>query len=95
MAAWTYDDWVLSSSYPVGSTARLQRLELHIQEVSRKLSSGNFSEKDKSHEYDVVERYLKGLKEDLATVQAETSATSGDGTTFVRAVPIRPGESGP
>lgn len=53
--------WVFSDfrTFAVGSTTRLSRLRSHVQEVSDKISAGNFSEEGKAHDFGNVESYLR------------------------------------
>jgi len=88
-ATWTYSDWV---TYDPGSSTRLSRLRLHIQEVSDRISQGSFSTEGKSHDYAYLESYLKQLhdkeSEEAAIAAGSTGARS---VTFTRGKPIYPG----
>lgn len=55
--AWDYSDWVTLSG-----TTRLTRLQLHIQEVSNKLTE-NYSIAGRSKQVDPLQKYLDSLYE--------------------------------
>lgn len=63
--AWTYSDWVTLSG-----TTRLSRLQLHIQEVSNKLTE-NYSIAGRSKQVDPLQKYLE-------TLQARESQLGGN-----------------
>jgi hypothetical protein len=67
--AWTYSDWV---TYADGSS-KLSRLRLHVQEVSDKLSSADYSTEGLSVSRGNLPGYLAGLKDDLAKLEARVS----------------------
>lgn len=90
--AWTYSDWIKSSLYPVGSTARLQRLEQHIQEVSDFISTGNYNVGGRSMDKSALQDYLKSLHEIHEKVAAQSSASAESEAPFVRAQIVRPGD---
>jgi hypothetical protein len=68
--AWTYSDWV---TYETGTTGRIQRLRLHIQEVSDFISTGNFAVEAKSHDKGLLQEYLSEL---LGREKAEADASA-------------------
>lgn len=86
---WTYSDWV---TYDPGSATRISRLRLHIQEVSDRISQGDFTTEGKAHSYGYLESYLKELhskeKEETATSAGTSSSRS---VMFTRGKPIYPG----
>lgn len=65
--AWTYSDWITYSS---GDATRLSRLRLHIKEVADAISTGNYSVDNKTHEKDLLQRYLDRL---IAQEKAEAA----------------------
>lgn len=69
--AWTYSDYV---TYSRSSATRLQRLRLHIQEVSDALSSGDWIQDGGTT---VGQRslttYLESLREDEASLERRSS----------------------
>ena len=77
-AAWTYSDWI---TYDPGNATRISRLRLHIQEVSDKISEGDFSSEQKSNSYGYLQSYLDKLmgqeKEEAATAAASAGTRSG------------------
>jgi hypothetical protein len=81
---WTYSDWTISATYPDGSVAKRDRLELHIKEVSDFISTGNFSVENKSHDKDRLVDYLDGLKRDLEALKAAVASTTGTRTNWTR-----------
>lgn len=83
-ASWTYSDWTLSATYPDGSVAKRDRLELHIKEVSDYISTGDYSEDGKSHAKLELQTYLEGLKRDLEGLKAAVSASTGARTNWTR-----------
>ncbi len=67
-----------------GSTARLAQLRLHIKEVSDRISQGSYAVEGKSHDYDLLQQYLRDL---MAAEQSEAQAagtTSGTRTCWTR-----------
>lgn len=80
--AWLYSDWVTLAT---GSTARLTRLRLHIQEVSDAISTGNVSNTKGSRDKDAIEKYLEKLHALEKTEVGASSASTGLGTSFTRA----------
>lgn len=90
-AAWAYSDWITK---PEASSARVDRLRLHIQEVSDKISAGNYTTEGKAHDYGYLQTYLDKLLATEKTEAAAAGAATDAQTTFVRAVPTRPGEVG-
>lgn len=72
--AWTYSDWITQSD----QTTKVERLKLHIQEVSDQVSF-NFSAEGYSRQNDTNERYLAGLHKHLAVQEAKLAAASGTG----------------
>lgn len=86
--AWTYSNWITLAA---GSTARLERLRLHIQEVSDRISQGNFSSEGKAHAYDYLQSYLSDLHKREKEESVASAATTGERATFTRGVPYRSG----
>lgn len=82
---WTYSDWILSSTYPIGSIARLQRLELHIQEISDRISTGNYSNPKGSHDKNPLTDLLAARQKDYEREKNLTASLSGRGSSFTRA----------
>lgn len=77
-ATWTYSDWI---TYDVGNATRLSRLRLHIQEVSDKISRGNFAQGNVSHDYSSFIPYLESLK---VAEQNEAAARGTNQSRFTR-----------
>lgn len=72
--AWTYSDWITKAT---GSSERLERLRLHVQEVSDHVS-GSYSVPGISKSASELVTYLNGLKQDE---QREAQTTEeADGT---------------
>lgn len=88
-AGWTYSDWIIKAA---GSTDRLDRLRLHIKEVSDFISTGSFNVQGKSKSKGEVEQYLQTLLKREESEVAATGGASDISTTFVRGVPTRPGD---
>jgi hypothetical protein len=68
--AWTYSDWV---TYADGS-AKLTRLRQHVQEVSDKLSSADYSTEGLSISRGSTAGYLETLKGDLVSLESRVGA---------------------
>lgn len=82
--AWTYSDWI---TYEVGNSTRLSRLRLHIQEVSDRISNGNFQTEGTAHSYDFLQDYLESLSEKEVEEAALVNAGLGNRCSFTRGVP--------
>lgn len=80
--AWTYSDWITLSP---GSEARLTRLRLHIQEVSDRISTGNYSNPKGSHDKDALQRELESLRKAEKAETLASASTTGRGSSFTRA----------
>jgi hypothetical protein len=91
-SGWAYSDWI---TLEAGSASRLERLRLHIREVSDKISTGSYSVEGKSHDFDAVQRYLDRLLTAEKEEMSGGSTAAATETVFVRAVPIRPGGGAP
>lgn len=83
--AWTYSDWITKTT---GSTERLERLRLHIQEVSDKLKAGSYSVTGRSVQRYETERYLAGLRADEKIEAERTETTQGTRLGWSRGVAI-------
>lgn len=73
---WTYSDWITSAS---GSTTRLTRLRLHIQEVADRIASGTFIQEGKEQHKELLQKYLADLLEREES-EAAVTATADTGT---------------
>lgn len=80
--AWTYSDWITLSP---GSSERLTRLRLHIQEVSDRISTGNYANPKGSHDKDALQRELESLRKIEKDETAASAALTGRGVSFTRA----------
>lgn len=60
MAAWTYSDWVTKAD---GTQDRLDRLRLHIQEVSDSLKDADFNVTERAENSASRQKYLAELHE--------------------------------
>jgi len=94
--AWTKTDgsgnlasgWILQE---VGSALRLSLLRLHIQEVSDRISNGNFQTEGTAHSYDFLQDYLESLSKKEVEEAALVSAGLGNRCSFTRGVPYGKG----
>lgn len=75
--AWTYSDWITLTD----ASAQLTRLNLHIQEVSDKLSSADVTADGKSASRSTQQQYLDGL---LRRRDGLIAYGSGSNTSFAR-----------
>jgi hypothetical protein len=84
--SWTYSDWI---TYATGDSLRLSRLRLHIQEVSDRISAGNYATEGKSHDFGSIASYLADLqrKEITEATVGDAVATSPKRCSFTRGVP--------
>jgi len=78
----TYSDWI---TYPSGSTTRLERLRLYIQELSNLISTGNYSNTKGSRDKDALQRELADLRKVEQTEATAAAALTGRGSSFTRA----------
>lgn len=72
--AWTYSDWVTEAT---GSTTRLSKLRLHIQEVSDAIQSGDFAVQGLSVSKSSLQSYLSDLKADEEKLASQADKASG------------------
>lgn len=88
MAAWAHDSW---NTLDHGTTARRDKLSLHIKEVSEALRNTNYNVQQKSHTA-ALERYLDRLMQAMSDEFGTTppsDAPSGVSAPFIRGVARR------
>lgn len=73
--SWTYSDW--NTAYASGTAARLAQLNLHIKEVSDKISTGSFTSEKKSHDFGYLQQYLSELNGFRKEEEALSGVSSG------------------
>lgn len=85
--AWTYSDWITQG----GTTQRVARLRLHIQEVSEQLTA-KMGHSGREFDPDLLRTYRKELMEELNRLDptgAGDVATSARATAgFTRGIPV-------
>lgn len=72
--SWAYSDWITKAS---GSSDRLSRLRLHVQEVSDEIASGSYAQEGKSKEKGLLESYLRTLLETERRESTSIEAVAG------------------
>jgi hypothetical protein len=80
--AWSYSDW--DTNYTAGSAAQLARLKLHIQEITDRISTGNYSNPKGSHDKNVLLELLKLREADRNRLEASVGVSSGIRSPFTR-----------
>jgi hypothetical protein len=81
VADWVYSDWI---TYDRSSTTRLERLRLHIQELSD-FCTGSYKITNREVKKDDVEKRIIALLAQEQTEAEATDTTSGNRVGFTRA----------
>lgn len=85
----TYSDW---NTYARGTATRIERLNLRISFLQSQISIGNYSVKDKTHDFTALQRELDSLrkleKEESAILEASSSTPTR--VSFTRGRVINP-----
>jgi len=82
--AWSYSDYV---TYDEGSATAVERLALHVQEVSDLLATGSYTLGDHSFSAADLQRYLADLKTELRRQRSLADAGQGKRIDYSRGVP--------